>query len=247
MWKSVVEMFKRFVKCCFSLVGLSVTWQNGRILTGENVFRDLRFLLSKDSVNVLDVGANEGQTIDLILQHFKIPTIHAFEPSTCSFEKLVKRGYGANVRLYRIAVGDTDGFIDLINYADSRLSSVLALDSSPENRFRLTQEIDRESVAIKKVDTHILEESIDNVDLLKIDTQGFDLSVLQGANDALCRGVIAFVMVEINFVDMYEGQASATGIHEFLVSRGFMVVDYYEKVRQGDVLAWCTALYKRVK
>jgi hypothetical protein len=133
----------------------------------------------------------------------------------------------------------------LINYSDSCLTSVLPLDAHQENRFRSTEVLSREVVTLTTVDDFLCDKRIDTVDLLKVDTQGFDLQVLRGAGRALGSGALRNVLVELNFVRMYEGQGSPREIHDFLDGYGFHLVDYYEKYRQGHTLAWCTALFSR--
>jgi len=83
------------------------------------------------------------------------------------------------------------------------------------------------------------------VDLLKIDTQGFDFEVLLGGEKSFERGAIKNVLIELNFVRMYEGQGATIDIIEFLGKHEVHLIDYYEKVRQNNTLAWCTALFGR--
>jgi hypothetical protein len=90
-----------------------------------------------------------------------------------------------------------------------------------------------------------MENKISSVNLLKIDTQGFDLRVLQGSKASLRNCVISNVMIELNFLEMYTGQASATEILQFLSSYGLFLVDLYEKGFRGGVLGWCTAIFSR--
>jgi len=98
-----------------------------------------------------------------------------------------------------------------------------------------------------EVDDFVKENDISSIDLLKIDTQGFDLEVLNGAKASLESGMIKNVLVEINFISMYEKQGSAGDVIRELESVGFVLVDFYEKVRQDKVLAWCTALFANRK
>jgi hypothetical protein len=80
---------------------------------------------------------------------------------------------------------------------------------------------------------------------LKVDTQGYDLEVLLGAEESLKNGLIKNVIVELNFVRMYKGQSSAKEIIDLLARYNILLIDYYEKERQNNTLAWCTALFGR--
>jgi hypothetical protein len=79
--------------------------------------------------------------------------------------------------------------------------------------------------------------------LLKIDTQGFDLEVLRGAMETLQSGLVKNVLIELSFMKIYQGQGSIPEIIELLDKQGISLIDFYEKIRQGNKLAWCTALF----
>jgi hypothetical protein len=91
----------------------------------------------------------------------------------------------------------------------------------------------------------VAEAGLTVVDVLKIDTQGTDLNVLRGASAALQSGTVRHVMVEINFVRMYDGQNEALDVVHYLRGRDLHLVDFYEKVYQANTLAWCSALFSR--
>ena len=55
------------------------------------------------------------------------------------------------------------------------------------------------------MDTFCSEHSIDNIDLLKTDVEGFDLVVLQGSRLMLQKRAVKFVLVEFNDVRPREG------------------------------------------
>lgn len=224
-------------------IGYRLTYARTDRVGGLNFGDDVRIILGQSKPVLFDVGANMGQTIDMFQRVFRDPEIHAFEPSRATFEALKTRQYSRRVTLNNFALGDRSYQKDFSNNDMSVLSSFLPLDDSAENRFRDTKIRAVETVDIKTVDWYMAEHNIARVDLLKVDTQGFDLQVLKGASQSLEAGLIGAVFVELNFVKMYLGQASAREIDEFLTDHGLALVDYYEKVRQGHTLGWCTALY----
>jgi FkbM family methyltransferase len=214
-------------------------------VTGAELEHDLRALVGHDAPVCLDVGANEGQTIALFQRVFSGPHIHAFEPSRKTFEQLALRQFGDRVSLHNYAMAERPVRRELIRYASSDLSSFLPLASDAENRFREMPIDTTEIVDVRTVDAFVAEAGLTVVDLLKIDTQGTDLDVLRGASAALQSGIVRHVMVEINFVRMYEGQNDALDVVQYLRARGLHLVDFYEKVYQANTLAWCTALFSR--
>lgn len=214
-------------------------------VTGADLEHDLRALVRHEAPVCLDVGANEGQTIALFQRAFSNPLVHAFEPSRKTFEQLALRRFGDRVSLHNFALGAQAVQRTLIRYASSDLSSFLALASDAENRFRGVPVDTTEIVEVRTVDSFVAEAGLTVVDVLKIDTQGTDLEVLRGADAALQAGVVRHVMVEINFVRMYDGQNEALDIVQHLRARDLHLVDFYEKVYQANTLAWCTALFSR--
>ena len=214
-------------------------------LTGVDLWDDIKFILGESSPICIDVGANKGQTIESILATFNTPIIHAFEPSSDVFDLLEATNFGNNVSIYNLAMGSEVASREFINYSESRLSSFLPMDTDEENRFREIEKKNVEIVGISTVDNFMRSNNIVKIDLLKIDTQGFDLEVLHGARSALEAGAVKLVLIEMNFVKMYKNQSAPNDIINFLKDHELCLVDYYEKVRQGECLAWCTALFVR--
>jgi hypothetical protein len=65
--------------------------------------------------------------------------------------------------------------------------------------------------------------------LLKIDVQGFELQVLQGAIDILPD--VSVIVCEVNAVSFYEGQTGFEEIYAFLRQHNFKLVDIGEPIR----------------
>ncbi len=216
-------------------------------VTGADLAHDLAALLPHDGPVCLDVGANEGQTIALLQRTLTNPRIQAFEPSAKTFRSLESKAgsFAPGVSLYNFAFGDRECSRELIRYSTSELSSFLALDADHENRFRDVPVESREMVRVRTVDGFAAEERLAVIDLLKVDTQGTDLLVLRGAATSLSSGLVRHVLVELNFVRMYEGQNDALDLLHFLKQRGLHLVDLYEKMYHASTLAWCTALFAR--
>lgn len=68
------------------------------------------------------------------------------------------------------------------------------------------------------------------VDVLKVDTQGSELEILEGAEASL-RGSIFFAEVEVSFLERYRGQALFDEVVAHLRARGFELIDLYRPKR----------------
>ena len=213
--------------------------------TGIDLRHDLRLLMKGRCPVIFDVGANIGQSIELFQSIFPDCRIYAFEPTTSCLETLRNKVFGGFVEIFPVALGDKEESRTFHEYEESVFNSVLPLDRSTENRFSYVKSVGASVRDTRTVDLMIKQIGCDRVDLLKIDTQGFDLHVLEGAAEALQSGTVKLVMVELNFVAMYEGQDSFLSIFAFLYGHHFRLVDFYEKWRQNGSLAWCTAVFSR--
>jgi FkbM family methyltransferase len=242
-----MKSLKLFLNQALRTLNYQISKVKSQDIRGFKLENDLAILIPQSGATVLDIGANRGQTIELLSDCLDRPKIHAFEPSKNNYSRLSSVSWRPEISLYQLAMGRSPGEIELINYSDPCLTSIREMDRSGENRFRETKEISREKVRLSSVDAFVDENKIRRIDLLKIDTQGYDLDVLEGANRTLSEGRVGNVLVELNFVAMYEEQSNALDIFSMLRNHGFELVDFYEKIRQDPAswIAWCTALFTK--
>jgi FkbM family methyltransferase len=146
--------------------------------------------------------------------------IVSFEPLTTAHASLTRNA--SRDDLWRIAertaLGAENGMIDMHVSGNSVSSSVLNMLQSHSNAAPASAYVKSESAPIKKLDDLSVITSSDRT-LLKIDVQGFESEVLRGAEDTLelCHAVI----LEMSLIPLYEGQASALWLWNYLVDKGF--------------------------
>jgi FkbM family methyltransferase len=131
----------------------------------------------KDGV-VLDVGANEGNWARMLLSFHPQARLHCFEPGSVPFQ-LLTEGMGESVRPHNVAVSDRPGTVVLHAAEESEMSSIF-------NRPNLADATD-ETVEAITIDDFRHAEGIDEIALLKIDTEGNELAVLRGAEGSLSK------------------------------------------------------------
>ncbi len=212
---NIIQM--RIGKAWFSL-SHPQCWQALRLGVAPSI--EHRAVLSKvDCDCILDVGGNRGQ-FSLISQVVKpaIPII-AFEPIPTEAEIFRKALSGKNVQLHQTALGENAGEaeIHLSRSADS--SSLLPIGETQKKLFQNTDEIGTLKVPVKRLDDFKVEWEKYSRILLKIDVQGFELSVLKGAVETLKH--CAFVYVECSETELYVGQALYRDVATFLEQHGF--------------------------
>jgi hypothetical protein len=93
------------------------------------------------------------------------------------------------------------------------------------------------------------ERGIERINLLKIDTEGFDLQVLEGAQESLRDGRIDFIYLEFNTVLPKEGTAGGAlaPLASFLQPFRFNLVSTYTDhlVTTGEFFSGFNALFAR--
>ncbi|MDP9005246.1 MAG: FkbM family methyltransferase [Verrucomicrobiota bacterium] len=229
----------------------SLGWDVSRATSfGKNPFIDVRQLAATPPRIVFDVGANEGQTAEELKEIFPDAKLYCFEPYVAAFRALQEKFSGdPNIFLERSALGDRKGETTLYENAESVTNSLLpnAPEADLSQPASFATPIGQSTVSITTIDNFCTERSIDQIDFLKVDSQGFDLRILQGARRQLSEHRVSFIVVEMLFAPLYSGQAHFHEIYEFLTSLGYRLVGLYAVHRsETGVILWCDALFRCV-
>lgn len=175
---------------------------------------------------VLDIGANRGQFALAVHKLLPSARIISFEPIPKAAEifREVFRGTDS-VTLHETAVGPRSGDADIhvSNREDS--SSLLPIAEAQDAIFPGTAEIGTQRVRVARLTDCVSKESLKPSDLLKIDVQGFELEVLNGCDEYLA--LLGWIYVECSFIELYEGQALADEVIDWLRDRGFTLQGVY--------------------
>ena len=210
---------KRYARKCLWRVGLVVRKFNPRSSEASQLVRQLLF----HQIDVVfDVGANIGQFAEMLRDAGFCGRIVSFEPSTSAYSALNERARrDANwVVAPRMALGDHDGAIRLNLAGNSASSSVLPMlpthaNAAPDSRY-----IGSETVDLRTLDTIETEFTTDAEHVfLKLDVQGFEYKVLQGAEQFLRR--VAGIQLELSLVPLYDGEHPFHPMLNDLEKRGY--------------------------
>jgi len=143
-----------------------------------------------DNGTMIDAGANFGYfSVFLICRPNFTGQIHAFEPSSRGFRDLLTFlthvDHLGQIRPYRLALGNRHGTLTLHQGQSDGLSTTV-----PAMANRAERAITSEDVPVRRLD----DLSIHSVDLIKIDVEGAELQVLEGADSTLraCRPAVVF-------------------------------------------------------
>jgi FkbM family methyltransferase len=155
-------------------------------------------LVSGRSFTCLDVGANIGVFTLALARLCPGGRIFAFEPSPSTFRFLsenINSHACTTVVAVPLALADHDGKVLFHDVSFFEAGSFTVPDGSP-----LTSEVigsDLRSVACEKLDTFVQRAGLKRVDFIKIDVEGSELSVLEGAGETLTH-FHPLVMLEFN-------------------------------------------------
>lgn len=143
---------------------------------------------------VLDVGANAGHYAKCVLHFAPDARIWAFEPHPRTFAALHGAVAGLGIVTEQMALGDSAGTLQLHDFAAADGSTQASLSRDSVRMF--SDDIVTHDVAVSTMDEWLDAHGIEEVALLKIDTEGFDLNVLKGARRALEQQRIRMIQFE---------------------------------------------------
>lgn len=213
---------------------------------------ELRCSLEKYSPEdglLIDIGANEGQWLKYICEIFPYNQVIAFEPIGSLSEKLnEKYKLNENITIINKAVSNTET-AQVLNITsvsgNSSFFDVTDLQKTSSDHERVTKIQSRTICECTTIDMFLNKNYPNNVvKLLKIDAQGAEGRILEGAKSSLKSHVIKNVYVEIMFAPIYTGQSSWLEICNFLESNGYWLHSIHGMNSQSDLsLTHANALF----
>jgi FkbM family methyltransferase len=142
----------------------------------------LAHLCDSDS-HVLDVGANIGMTTLALSQICPHGQIAAIEPVPRTFEHLrrnVAEAHSGNIEVFNFALGSRAGLALMQGHPSNFACSFIADNYKIPDSDHFSHE-----VTVKRLDETFGELSLDRLDFMKVDVEGFELEVFEGAKETL--------------------------------------------------------------
>jgi FkbM family methyltransferase len=203
-----------------------------RLRLGRDPLADFRTILGNEIACVFDVGAHVGQTAERFAAALPRARIYSFEPEPSSFRQLRKvSGRIRRIEATNAAVGDTDGDRSFFVNAFDQTSSLLKPAAGASQYLLDTAGLTPQSeitVPVVTLDRFCAERGIGRIDVLKLDAQGYELRILDGARMLLDRLAVSLVYLEVCFVRIYQGQPLFPEVYQYLFERGYRLVWLYE-------------------
>jgi FkbM family methyltransferase len=155
-----------------------------------------------------------------------------FEPDPREFDAL-KKNSDNNLIVINCALSDSKKEIEFHLCKKQMVSSVYPPNFNFLNKFADSERFNVEKIIHLNADTldnQLKKEGIDEVDFIKIDTQGYELSILKGSSN--CIENIVGLEVEVEFEPLYVGQPLFSEVDNYVKENGFILADlkrYYWK------------------
>ena len=223
--RSVVNRFGYEITKCDYLEMKAFAWHLRKLFTTLNI------------TCVLDVGANTGGYRNFLRNHVGFDgLILSFEPVQKNVEQLVTLAKtDLNWIIYDFALGSEDAKKEINIMQSDQMCSFLSPHHEIINELKVSNTIiDNQLVSIRKLDSIIsmLNErhKLHNI-YLKMDTQGFDLEVIKGAEKTL--PLVRALQTEVSIIPVYENMPAFFEIHKILSESNFDITGLFPVTRDS--------------
>jgi FkbM family methyltransferase len=194
-----------------------------------------------------DVGAHTGETAVQALDNFPQARVFSFEPHPSTFSALSSTVRNHRFEAFNIAISDTPGRVPFYDYGTLATSNSMVVDS--QYAVRAKHRAKTLCVDATTIDEFCQQHTIENIDVLKIDTEGQELAALNGARHLLGLGNPMFIYAEFNTIlpkaDSSGGALAPLG--SILEPIGFRFVATYPEymITTGELFVTSNVLFVR--
>jgi FkbM family methyltransferase len=230
-----------------------------------DIYKKYFAINNDNKFKIIDIGANKGEFLNLVLKNFffliNLNCIYAFEPNNQSFSYLKKNFSNKKIKLFNFAVGEKkfktkinigkfdSGHTTLSNINDRSLyfkikKKILKSDIYKKKKQSVTVvKLDNYkklffSKKMKKLNSNhpgLENRGGDNIVIIKIDVEGYELNVLKGMKQILKNNFVKFIQIEIHLNNMYKNY-SKNKIYTFLKINNFRMIKFlkFPFMKWGD-------------
>jgi FkbM family methyltransferase len=171
----------------------------------------------KPGMCVVDVGANIGYftllAASLVGRSGRVFSIEPWPPNFTILENTAAQNSLEQVRTFPFGLGASEG-LGRVAQADQRLFNNRTASMAGDEETGV-------SVVVKTLDQCIAEWGLSRIDLLKIDVDGYETQILEGAKEALRGRVIRNIVIELNEYWLTRAKSSPAAVCALLRSAGF--------------------------
>ncbi len=204
-----------------------------------------RLLSRADDLVIFDVGAYVGEIVATYKRMFPQSTIYCFEPFPDSFQKLNRFSGDASIKAHQIAFSDKEGKTTFHINVDLSCNSLLPPTESDFKCYSAKSIKDGEiQVETNTLDNFCASTRRSFIDILKLDVEGAEVKVLEGASRMLSKQAIKLIYSEGMFIPHDDGGCLFHELAAFLIRYGYTLLNLYHlrSARNGQ-LKWGNAIF----
>jgi FkbM family methyltransferase len=199
----------------------------------KKIINFLKIKIKNKKIIVLDVGAHLGESFFLFSKNFRINKIFCYELSKDNFNelknKIKKKQYNFKYKLKNIGLGSSKKLVKF-NYTSETSSTTICSINQKSNYFKYKNNFIKfffNSNYISKIDKGIIDtlknqlycENINHVDLLKIDTEGYEFEVIKGLGSQIRN--VNYILFEHHYDNMINKNYKFNDISKYLKENNF--------------------------
>lgn len=210
------------------------------------------FLVAEINPIIFDIGAHQGESIEFFKAIYPSSVIYSFEPNPDNYTILAHRAKTEpNVFPCNIAIGSDNTTATFYKQDVSHLGGLLPINSESKDSLGYASKAQNAPIDVRmqRLDSFCNENDIPRIDILKIDTQGFECEVIKGAKGILSN--VKCVTVEISLYDFYQAKSSSPllNIEQLMSESGFALWDISKISKNPKNLRtdWIECVYKNTR
>ena len=193
----------------------------------------LTSLIDSPEPIIFDVGANKGQSINRFKKINAKSLIHSFEPTPHLYKFLCdKFKHDQNIKLNNLGLADTNGVINFHCYKYSSINSPYPIDEKTKffKARIITSKADKDNyeeiirINVTSIDEYCSKNSIEEIDLVKIDTQGYEAKILEGMQNMLDKNKVSIIELELILGFAYKKNFSFYDYEKILGNKNYKLI-----------------------
>jgi FkbM family methyltransferase len=224
--------YKLFIGRSFSKCETLVKKSNLRLVKkfypwGRDFVYDLNRIFQTQTIRtIVDVGANVGSISMEFAYYYPQARILAFEPVTSTYQRLkLKTDKYKNITPVHMALGEGVYQVEIALNSEDTINSI---SSRPAEQHISGME----TISVNTLDSYASENNISEVDILKIDVEGFEFKVLEGA-DHLVNNSVKAIVLEVGY-ERENSKVHFSDVENYMEARGFQCCGVYDQAKSKD-------------
>lgn len=209
--------------------------ENLEVVTKKEFYKPellaMRKLVNKGDT-VVDLGANIGMfSVYLGKEIGDTGKLYAFEPVRDTYWRMMENlslNRSNNVTTYQQAVSNKIGKAKMNIFP----AGYGAWNTFGKPTFGKIKPVSTELVEVTTIDTFVAKNKLRSIDFLKIDVEGFELDVLEGAKKSLKNGLVKYLSFEISEIPLKGAGRRPDDVFSFLKELGYKAYEFNEKTKK---------------